>query len=489
MPDDVILRTRLQLLRHNLNEVIGVIAAVENVRLSLQRVLYTWHPSVDLERRLIDLENQANSARSYARGTPAEASLDAVIAGLGDLKKRLCSAEVLSAVHAINSRSMDLRHTELRTTIEDFLVRNATQGLRVIGQIEQKLDQAPGDPEASASAWAEYLKILPKAQEVFAEYVDLLAGLALRDSGYDRGICRIADELVHTFGRHGDIRWNSLTIPARRDALDMTMARIIRMGFPEWTLWALPLVAYGFGSVLVGNVREFTDFTEQVPEPGRAQVRVLLADAFATYVMGPAYACALMFLRLDPIAPEEPDERGLTQLRANIVLTVLERMSNEAEDRPYEVVLDRLRKQWEAATAQTRADPPPEPPVDVPELLKVVADVVWSRELPAQRWPRIDEWSQAMTRRQPLEPGSVDAFDDSLSHVLNAAWLARLGVHDGAGAVELAELAETARSYWTVIETARGRATNQLGAPYVPAQGGNAQELVPQVPAYQVGWR
>lgn len=468
---DLMLRTRLQVLRRNLEEVKGVIASVESVREGLQRVLLAWDTDADreikLQKTLGTLRREAQRARDQvSQSTNVAGVLDTLVEGLDNLEEQLFSPEIIDAVQAIASRSMDLRQTDLRRTIEDFLVRNANQHLRTIRRIEDAFERESSDCDdevrahAADRAWTAYLGVLPKAQDVFAEYVDFLAGLALRDAGYDGGICRIADELVHAFGGLRDISWNSLTIPARREALEMTMARIIRIGFPEWSLWALPLVAYGFGSVLVGNVQEFTDFIQQRPKEQQAHTRVLLADAFATYVMGPAYACALMLLRLDPAAREDPAEEGLTLLRAQVVLTMLRLLSKEADEHPYDIVEQQLHEQWDAALAQTHSGDEQLGGINVQELVDFVADQLYGKALPDRAWPKIDKWSSAISKGQELQRDDVDRLDDGLGHVLNAAWLARL--RQGKDA-DQAELASRAHEYWAVIDDIQRQPTAQPG--------------------------
>jgi hypothetical protein len=471
MPSDLILRTRLQVLRRNLEEVKGVIASVESVREGLQRILLTWDTGVDqeiiLQKTLRKLIRAAKSARDEIRQDSSGIDLlNTVVDGLGDLEKQLFSTEISYAVRDIASRSMDLRQTDLRRTIEDFLVRNANQHLRTIRSIEEAFERESSDRDdevrahAADRAWTAYLDVLPKAQDVFAEYVDFLAGLALRDGGYDGGICRIADELVHAIGGWRDISWNSLTIPARREALEMTMARIIRIGFPEWSFWALPLVAYGFGSVLVGNVQEFTDFTQRRPTEQQARTRVLLADALATYVMGPAYACALMLLRLDPAAPEDPAEAGLTVLRAQVVLAMLRRLSKETDEHPHDIIEQQLHDQWDAALAQTHPGDEPPGDINVQELVDFVTDQLYGMALPDNAWPKIDKWSSAISEGQALQPDDVNRIDDGLRHVLNAAWLARL--RPGREA-DHAELVLRAYEYWEVIDDIQHQPTAQPG--------------------------
>ena len=89
-------------------------------------------------------------------------------------------------------------------------------------------------------------KAVEPSQAIFAEYVDLLGGIAIRDSRFEAGICKIADELIQSYQPSPSAKFPIRTIPTRFHTMFTTLARIIRLSFPEWTVWALPLTAYEF---------------------------------------------------------------------------------------------------------------------------------------------------------------------------------------------------------------------------------------------------
>src|ERR1041385_5440331 len=104
------------------------------------------------------------------------------------------------------------------------------------GEVDQLMERA----------WDDYTNIVSeKNQLVFSDYFEYLGGLALRIAGLDNDICRIADELMKRCGSVGINEWSALTIPASKEA--STLARSIRMRFPEWTIWAVPLTAHELG--------------------------------------------------------------------------------------------------------------------------------------------------------------------------------------------------------------------------------------------------
>src|SRR5262249_25398374 len=101
-----------------------------------------------------------------------------------------------------------------------------------------------------AGAWREYARIQQECQQIYQEALQLITGLVLRDHALDWGICNIADTLVKQCA--GDTRnLEALTVPALQEALTHTLGYIIRLRFPEWSVWTLPLVVHEFGHVLL----------------------------------------------------------------------------------------------------------------------------------------------------------------------------------------------------------------------------------------------
>ena len=87
------------------------------------------------------------------------------------------------------------------------------------------------------------------------------------------------------------------------------------------------------------------------------RVNEYLADAFGTYVMGPAYACAAIRLRLNPsTASDDEAQPGLDPERAIIILAVLEKM-NKANR--FGEVIGNLNECWQQSMKVSRADRDP----------------------------------------------------------------------------------------------------------------------------------
>jgi len=348
-------------------------------------------------------------------------------------------------------------------------VRNQCDALN---GVRDKLQKAPGnDPGARREAWSSYMRIYDESQDIFRECLELVGGLAFRGMKLDEqiwrvAICQIADELIRSCALQSiAVPWNSLTVPAPEEALKQTLARIIRLRFPEWTIWTLPFTAHEYGHV-VAHERE--DLHRLVREEagrvvaqgavgGDVAARALradyhahefFADAFATYTMGPAYACAAIRLRFDPLtAYEDGAEHPGYAKRAAIVFGILRRMDEEAGmPAPYSDVRTMLEKDWGDMLACAN------PSIAAPNLadLDVLANTFWggfkkvlrsTAQYPArgeeEGWAVAQQWEQVW--RQRLQTPPLPELDlkptSKLRDVLNAAWLCRLD--GGASSVTL----------------------------------------------------
>jgi hypothetical protein len=268
------------------------------------------------------------------------------------------------------------------------------------------------------------------------------------------------------------LTWRSqfLAVPALDEALSESFARTVRLRFPEWTIWTLPLLAYDFALVaierqeslkrypfselveaqtrrLVGQDAELLERQKGVSpdlsrklERGvakwwRHRVRVLLADAFAVYTMGPAYACAAIHLRFDPSAAyagsPSYDER------ARVVIDSLRQIDRQPPGNPQHAdFIEALEKEWKSAVEV--AEPPD--PWDAArerdlheEVLPAFGDelavsVPGAARFSKAKWADAAAWQMRLLdlfqRRRPLELSFTGK--DKLRDVLNAVWLARI---------------------------------------------------------------
>jgi hypothetical protein len=172
-------------------------------------------------------------------------------------------------------------------------------------------------------------------------------------------------------------------------------------------------------------------------ERERSCLHVLVADAYATYTLGVAYACAALLLRFEP-ARSPRDHLMSDAVRGDVVLAMLERMNEESNSRPYDRELQGLRAGWDSvlqhATASGTADPDPG---DGKEVVDWIWEVFRIWLLPPARYPDEDDaegWLSVRKARTEWQRtlAATDEFGTSglglrkLRDALNAAWAWRL---------------------------------------------------------------
>jgi hypothetical protein len=463
----VVLRARLAMLDQSLGDVVDVLASIDRAHSGIQKLAAVFKPTgpqndfavsngmLDTAMaEVADLNGVSDDDRKRILETLARAKQK-----VSDAAEQVFSVGARETVRNLVDRYTYASSKDLNDTINDFLVSEAKEYRVRIAGIQRSIDGEGVTAEAVSAAWQSYFAELPNLRKLFAEYVDFLAGVALRDAGYDDGICAMADEMVRAYAHVRDLSWKSVTIPNREELWDATLARVVRLGFPEWSLWTIPLSAFVWASIVISCETKTNQFIEGLPKAQRQVSRVLLADAIATATMGPAYACALLILRLDP-ANGSGSQRALARMRAETVLETLRYMSGETNDRAYDGVERELREHWEHVIAQL---PPsgngsPRPPAPaIATLAAKGAERSYGERMEDGDWGRVADWAQRLNGISALESAPVQAFDTP-QHVLNAAWLARLNNPHA----DLADVEERATKLWSRVKAAstqRGVAT------------------------------
>lgn len=265
----------------------------------------------------------------------------------------------------------------------------------------------------TGAAWKEYMDLLNESDQIFAQCLDFLGGIALRKFELEAGTCALAETLIKEL--QTGTPWSSVLILGEERLLDEVSknTQIIRLRFPEWDIWSLPLAAYELGRlVAVEGARETVEklviaeqralrnyIMDDVPDPEIAQnvaqeiqklrdqfrektidaavveaylakqeysIQVLVADAFATHFLGPAYVYSRLYRRFRPTEAltSNGDEPPLA-MRMAVMLQALHEMSEDskrldAKDKyevgPYHSECGRIRGLWQD-TVQTSIDP------------------------------------------------------------------------------------------------------------------------------------
>ena len=185
-------------------------------------------------------------------------------------------------------------------------------------------------------------------RRLFADYVDLLGGLTLRDTGLDDRVSELTDRLLE------ELTVPLRAVPARPADLvgDTSVGDLVMLWFPEWTIWDVPLFGHEAGLAWGHSSPLARGLLGDNPGPDR---RGLAADAYAAYALGPAYACAVLLLRMRP-----GGARGASDVdRAYVILNVLRSMSDDGTGA---AMVQLVADCWHGAVIERGADPEPRPP-------------------------------------------------------------------------------------------------------------------------------
>jgi len=339
--DNMLLRIRAETLRLNLKQASDTL---EN--------LPTLSEELEDARRILD-------KTSESAGKLAECLSDLGISALkGNPPSHVELREPRNAAEDIGSglKKMDAGLQEIRNNSFIAQVASGKDIATNIGSVASDLivtveaiERDIADPAQFSAAWQRLSTAWEEAGgQVFSESIELLGGIALRDARLDDNICELADALIATISRYN--RPPTRAIPGGIASIMMTSDRVIRLPFPQWTIWALPLTAHELYHIILqkelGRRAEITRATAGVVAllGGPAADRCL-ADVFATYTLGPAYAYAAITQLFDPTRQED-------EARMEAILTTLALMNPTHDVGPgssYLTEAEWLRSEWEAA--------------------------------------------------------------------------------------------------------------------------------------------
>jgi hypothetical protein len=468
---DLILRTRTEMSRRSLGELGTALEAIDERRQTLKQVVTCTDAAWRSVERMMGQLQIVGAELPRDAPKPLFAALKDLAAEAQLLQTHINGMQ--EAATPIRLRELAFDKNDRPANLKNLLDNGARARLETLAKVEDfiapkpKNGQPPPPPDLS-SAWAEYHQaVLQDREHAFTEYVDLMSGFALREAGLDREICRIADTLVNAYGPTGKAKWNSLTVPAHHETLGATMAQIIRLGFPEWTIWALPMAATQFGYVVMEDPSTtLGDYAAQHltgSEEERARGRICLADAYATQVMGPAYAAAAILMRLEPLEAYSDEHERLTAHRAAVILETL-KPSQEMQTDPFGNVRQTLQREWDDALAQTgsRGRLTEAEQEQIEAWVAAVRDAVYPPfTLNADRWVDVKTWADALAKGNTNQV-QFSGDEAPLRYILNAAWLARL---DAAGPDEIMTIETATQAVWNRLDEDLRRASQQQTDP------------------------
>ncbi len=216
------------------------------------------------------------------------------------------------------------------------------------------------DPAAAsvvAMHWLNYLKRQKECCELFEESLPVLQGLALRLLGWDQGLCRIADRLLTNLANGAGMDWDRITLLAVGEQF-RPLPQIIWIRYPTDSIWDLPIAAHELGHYLGPRLekeqggkttRPLQNLLDAEEDPvKRRLMHETLADIFAVYALGPAYACTCFMSRFDPVTAHiDGQEHPSAARRGYAILKSLEQLDG-GQFGTFSSIADSLRVTWEA---------------------------------------------------------------------------------------------------------------------------------------------
>jgi len=350
--------------------------------------------------------------------------------GLKELKSQLENLQDRASKLMLSSFNEDqIREHETLTT---ELVKNKARDLDDVSLAKH--------PNGNPKAPFELLALISSIQPLWAEHIEAVAGLVLRDDRFDSGLSKHCDQIVDLCRKTPFGLKKTLNVLGRDQAILKDVNWAVFLRFPAWTIWALPLVAHEFwhaasrelpsSKSLAFRLGKFAKWDETWKDP---IMQDCLADAFGTYVIGPAYAFGCVLLILDANSPTD-------QLRAGAIFATIDWMVSKGS-LVYTFVPD-LKKCWNDASppavAAGAGDAPAPALLDsgmIADYVTTVTDflrdemayneAVWSvvgSQLTDLLTTEKDEQSWLAALPADWEPG-ID-----IRHVLDAGWTVRWGL-------------------------------------------------------------
>lgn len=290
--------------------------------------------------------------------------------------------------------------------------------------------------------WTDFEQHSSDCNRLLKEYRAFVEGALYRSAGLDDGVCDLADGFLRQLSALSDVAWTRFTIFAEGEFF-APMTDIIRLRYPDFTIWNLPVLAHEFGHFVTPRLQDrllgtdpLRNFRAEIKRtlqrslsasvgsaPIDKAVRQLdehIADAFAVYAAGPAFVAACLLLRFDPTHAWEDDEDHPSDgARAYLQLKML------GEIRPeYAKVRSLLTDIWQdnLAGAGVSGMPDADQWLDplLTQLVKLFGTLAPNAGITAEDWRRAIELADRLTTLGPLPAGLT------VRDVLNAAWVSRL---------------------------------------------------------------
>jgi uncharacterized protein YukE len=425
-PPPDLLVIRLDELQEDIEEVQQVVAKAETRHERLKVLREAGASAAD---RLRAARKEAHDAALDAEGTEFHEALESLSVSLKD---------VAAQIRQINETVADFDRAMIHLKEAEDINNRCGQILDDIRDIRSRVR---GGELSYADAWAAFDDLSDtRCRALFSDYVDLLGGLTLRDTGLDDQISGMTDDLLNELGTE------LLALPARpadAPAADAaSLGSLIKLWFPEWTIWGVPLFGYDAGLAWVNRRSPLgAQLLDAEPAGSRG---CLVADAYATFALGPAYASAAILLRMRTPAAGDPAASPSEAGRAYVILRILRALG---ESGTFGAVVGIVEECWQEAVRQRGGvtEPANREALDrfADRAVETLDKVTTLRRFDAQLWER--EARDMLNALRLTEPGGPQPA--TVRGLLNGAWAARLEKPDNRAYVNA--IGTKAKKLWT----------------------------------------
>jgi hypothetical protein len=302
-----------------------------------------------------------------------------------------------------------------------------------------KIESQTIDP----NCWTDLYEASEECRLIFKERLAFIEGSMDRSAKVDGGLCKVADVLLYHLSHLTGNPWDRFTILAEGEFF-AGISDIIRIRFPQEDIWSLPIAAHELGHFIGPKIelkacgRTYKPL-EEIIEREKAEgiegsfIKEYFADIFATYSMGPAYACACILSRFDPwVADMDIEGHPSCAKRAYLIMNALDRVSKTRdvwEDKPYGGISDSLKLIWQRCLDSCGKQKDLTEPIEN-KLDQLLNDLFrLADENPGIRYGK-DCWKRAESQLVELRPGKTGdpilRKDATIPDILNAAWICRM---------------------------------------------------------------
>jgi hypothetical protein len=379
-----------------------------------------------------------------------------------------------------------------RRTLESVALLPALRQ-RVVARFEAELEQIaerardlradlarPGQPYAPS--WQRLSALQRESRALFAEFLAFLHGALARASGLDGGVCALTDALLVDLEVATDLRWGRITVPDTQEFMRDT-AQIIRIRFPEMSLWSVPFAAHEFGHFVgpelkaggTGEQRRPLQARLDAVDPARGAMvdardwyylQEHFADLYATYAMGPAYVAAFICLRANPCGAHHATSTHPSDAeRVHGMLWTIEQVSalDPGASTAMRVWADELRTCWRSMLQAAGVDVDLQAPVraGVTEMMKPLFPMLRNATPERLAFGAVQfARASALAGEFDVRPGTSRGVsnarflqDVTRRELVAAAWLARLRI-DAPTPLRVGEIEDAALDLYRRLTTA-----------------------------------